>query len=176
MAAVTLQASATNRMQISTQPRPCGHPCEDLTGLTFAPFIIRSFMRRHLLSHRRTRLRLMLLFVLSMLFQQFALAAYVCPMTGVPAAGMTAMSGHCHGMSASQQKQTPILCAEHCAQQTPATQDARLPNVPPLLMPALLPSSLPMVITYASGTLLRSDTAAPVIGLAPTLRFRVLLI
>jgi hypothetical protein len=129
-------------------------------------------MKRRLLSHRRTRLRLMLLFVLSMLFQQFALAAYACPMTSVPAA----TSGHCHGMAASQQGQMTILCAEHCAQQTPATQDARPPNVPPLLIPVLLPSSLPMVITYASGTLLRSDTAEPVIGLAPTLRFRVLLI
>jgi hypothetical protein len=45
-----------------------------------------------------------------------------------------------------------------------------------LLLPALLPSPLPTVITYASGTLSPSDAASPIIGIAPTLRFRVLLI
>jgi hypothetical protein len=117
----------------------------------------------------------MLLVVLSLLGQQVALASYLCPTADMPAHNV-AMSTHCDGMSTLQQKQAPSLCVQHCAQQPSATQDAQLPNVPHLFMPALLPSSMALTTTYASGTLLRSESASPVSGLPPPLRFRVLLI
>ncbi|TAL97327.1 MAG: hypothetical protein EPN69_03345 [Rhodanobacter sp.] len=132
-------------------------------------------MKTRWLKNRRTRLRLMLLVVLSLLGQQVALASYPCPTADMPV-GNAAMSMHCDGMSMLQQKQAPSLCAQHCAQQPPATQDAQLPHVPYLFMPALLPSPLALTTTYASGTLLRSESASPVSGLPPSLRFRVLLI
>lgn len=117
----------------------------------------------------------MLLVVMSLLGQQLALASYICPAADMPA-GNAAMSVHCDGMSTLRQKQAPSLCVQHCVQQTPTTQDARLPNVPYLLMPGLLPSPPALTATYASGTLLRSESASPVRGLPPPLRFRVLLI
>lgn len=130
--------------------------------------------RRHTLT-RRTCLRLMLLAMLSMLGQQVALGSYLCPAADVPA-GHTAMTMHCEGRSSLQKQQAPALCAQHCAQQATATADARLPTVPPLLMPALLPAPLTLITTYAPGSRVRSDAAAPVRGIAPVLRFRVLLI
>lgn len=129
-----------------------------------------------MLPSRRTCQRLMLLVVLSILGQQVALGSYICPTADMPA-GNTAMSMHCEGMSQLQKQQAPVLCAQHCAQQATATPDARLPSVPPLLtLPAFLPSPLAMVATYAPDSLLHSEAAAPVRGLPPALRFRVLLI
>lgn len=117
----------------------------------------------------------MLLVVFSLLVQQVALASYVCPAADMPA-GNAAMSMHCEGMSKLQQKQAPALCAQYCGRQDTAEQDARLPHVPPLLLPASLFSPLAPVITYAAGTLLHSEFSSPVTGLPPPLRFRVLLI
>ena len=125
--------------------------------------------------NRRTRLRLALLVTLSLLFQQFALAAYACPELGVPAVN-TAVSKHCSDMSASQQKPASALCGQDCAQQPPTAQDARLPNVPPLLTPALLPVPPLAVTTHVSSTPYWSEATSPDTGIAPALRFRVLLI
>ena len=130
-------------------------------------------MKRRPFRNRRTRSRLALLLVLSLLFQQVALAAFVCPELSVPTANAP-MSVHCGDMSASQRR-GDALCSQDRAQQPLTTQDARLPNVPPLLMPALLPAS-PTVVTHAPGTRYWSETAAPDTGVPPVLRFRVLLI
>lgn len=132
-------------------------------------------MKRRFRPCRRTRLRLTLLMVLSLLVQQVALAAYMCPLADMPVAN-TAMTTHCQGMSTLQQEQAPALCAPHCAQQASATQDARLQDVPPLLMPALLPSPPTVAALPVSGMRLPNGTAVPPGGIAPTLRFRVLLI
>lgn len=132
-------------------------------------------VKRFIRPTRRTRLRLVLLAVLSLLFQQVALASYVCSAAEVPATNV-AMSAHCDGMPMTQQKQAPALCAQHCAQQTPATQDARLPSVPLLLMPALLPAPPTFVaLPVASAPHVRS-AAWRTSGIPPALRFRVLLI
>ena len=117
----------------------------------------------------------MLLAVLSLLFQQAAFAAYLCSAADIPAGNAT-MTAHCDGMPMAQQKQAPALCTQHCAQQTASTQDARLPNVPPLLLPALLPVQ-PLVQTLPESTLRHSQTVAwRLSGIPPALRFRVLLI
>ena len=81
---------------------------------------------------RRTRLRIALLALCALLFQQLALAAYACPLPSA-VASMTSMPG-CAGMPATGAHGAQ-LCAQHCAQQTPAPQDARSPTVPALALP-----------------------------------------
>lgn len=132
-------------------------------------------MRLRLRPARRTRLRLTLLAVLSLLFQQVAFAAYICGANDMPA-GDVAMTAHCDGMPMTQQKQAPALCTQHCAQQTASTQDARLPNVPPLLLPGILPAP-PTVHALPVSTARHAQTVAwRLSGIPPALRFRVLLI
>ena len=87
---------------------------------------------------RRTRLRIALLALCALLFQQLALAAYACPLPSsatpmTAAAAMAAMPG-CAGMPQMGAHSTQ-LCTQHCAQQTPAPQDARSPTVPVLALP-----------------------------------------
>lgn len=124
---------------------------------------------------RRVRLRLVLLAVLSLLFQQVALASYACSTIDMPMANV-GMTMHCGGMPMTHGQQNPALCPAHCVHQAVATQDAHAPTVPPLVMPALLPA--PIVLetspaTYAA----REHTAAwRLSGIPPALRFRVLLI
>lgn len=91
----------------------------------------------------RTAIRARILFVAvaSLLFQQFALAAYSCPAVPVIA---PATSGHCEGRSAHVASSNPALCAGHCAVSTPAPSDASpkapaawvLPTVFSLVLPA----------------------------------------
>ena len=131
-------------------------------------------MKRHPFQNRRTRLRLALLVVLSLLFQQFALAAYACPELRVPTVNAP-MSAHCGDVSASQQR-GDALCGQTSAEQPLTTQDARLPNIPPSSIPALLPAPPLTVATQVSHTPQWSETTSPGTDIAPTLRFRVLLI
>ncbi|HJU08345.1 hypothetical protein [Dyella sp.] len=120
-------------------------------------------------------MRLTLLAVLALLFQQVAFASYLCGASELPTSDV-AMNAHCAGMPMTQQKQAPALCAQHCAQQTASTQDARLPNVPPLSLPALLPAQ-PLVQALPVFTAQYGQNAAwRRSGIPPTLRFRVLLI
>jgi hypothetical protein len=124
---------------------------------------------------RRTRLRLVLLAVLSLLLQQVALAAYACSPGDVPATN-TAMAAHCDDMPMSPGEPKPTLCPAHCAQPTLATPDVHAPTVPPLLLPALLPAPIvlaPLPIAHATYTQAATWRRS---GTPPTLRFRVLLI
>lgn len=125
---------------------------------------------------RRMRLRLALLAVVALLFQQTALAAYACSLADVPAAN-AAMTMHCEGMSMAQAEQLPALCSAHCAHQPATAPDLHAPTVPPLLMPALLPAS-PLALTALPGISAQnaSDGAWRLSGIPPALRFRVLLI
>jgi hypothetical protein len=79
-------------------------------------------------------------------------------------------------MPMAQQKQSPALCTQHCAQQTASTQDVRLPNVPPTLLPALLPAPPLVQVLPASGAGHAPGFAWRLSGIPPALRFRVLLI
>jgi hypothetical protein len=84
---------------------------------------------------RRTRLRIALLALCALLFQQLALAAYACPLpaSAAPMTAMASMPG-CAGMPLMGAHGAQF-CVQHCAQQTPAPQDARLPTVPALALP-----------------------------------------
>lgn len=125
---------------------------------------------------RRTRLRLALLVVLALLFQQTALAAYVCSSADMPARD-TAMAAHCENMPMVQTEQSPAWCPAHCSQQPMTTPDLHAPVVPPLLMPALPPTSaLTPTALPVSNTRHARAAAWRLSGLPPTLQFRVLLI
>ena len=132
-------------------------------------------MQRCFRPTRRTRLRIVLLAVLAMLFQQVALASYVCARPDVQPANM-GMSAHCDGMPMTQGQQNPALCPAHCADQAWATQNVSAPTVPPLTMPAVL--TAPIVVTTLPVThAVRERTSAwRRTGIPPALRFRVLLI
>ena len=133
-------------------------------------------MRRYFRPTRRTRLRLALLAMVALLFQQTALAAYACSRADIPASN-TAMAAHCEGMPMTEAEHSPALCHAHCAHQPVSTQDMHSPSVPPLLMPALLPaSSLTLIALPASQASNAGDAAWRLSGIPPALRFRVLLI
>ena len=96
-------------------------------------------MLRRFRPSRRLRLQLGLLALIALLFQQTALAAYVCPMwVAMPTAAampstMASMPG-CAGMRVGAVGMR-LMCTQHCAQQAPAPQDARVPPPPALALP-----------------------------------------
>lgn len=124
---------------------------------------------------RRVRLRLALLAVLSLLFQQVALASYVCSTADMRVAD-AAMSLHCDGMPMAQGEQNPALCPMHRADQALATLDVHAPSVPPLLLPALLPPQPVLLALPESSAAHQRTVARRTSGIPPALRFRVLLI
>ena len=125
----------------------------------------------------RTRRRLIWLVTLLLLWQQVALAAYVCPQpapAAAVAASMAMTRADC--MSRMQMGHHDLACAEHCAAAPSAQPDARAPNVPASLLSALPP--LPMAVTRLLG---RAVPVLPCAGLAADappsrLRFCTLLI
>lgn len=114
-----------------------------------------------------------------LLFQQLAMAAYVCTLSASPAA--TLMTGDCAGIDmssghqASEHQRSDPRCAEHCADHATTTTDARLPAVPPLVLAPASPTLLgtiaeaPEQATLPDPTVRRAEPP-------PTLRFCSLLI
>lgn len=120
----------------------------------------------------------MVLFCL--LFQQLAMAAYVCTLSTMPTP--TVMTGDCAAMGmkpmakASLAHQSPDpRCTEHCAGNATSSHDVRLPMVPPLSLPSASPDLLgtivraPEQVVLPNPALLRPDPP-------PMLRFCSLLI
>ena len=108
--------------------------------------------------------------LLSLLFQQAALAAYLCPVEQGPAPAAMAMA-HCEEMPPAAS--TP-LCTKHCNPDTSTTPDVRVGQVPALLLPPLRFVAPELRVARdsracASVPLVRSDPP-------PTLRFCSLLI
>lgn len=115
-----------------------------------------------------------------LLFQQLAMAAYVCTLPTQSAAmamtgdcaemGMAAPASHAPGTHAVDPR-----CTEHCADHTSAVPDARVPTLPPLLLPTDWPaltatlSDCPERVALPDPSLLRPDPP-------PSLRFCTLLI
>lgn len=133
-------------------------------------------MRRYPRLKRSVRLRVTLLAIAALLFQQTALAAYACSAAAMPATHV-AMTAHCENMPMAQTPADPALCVTHCTQSPIAVPSVSSPQVPPLVLPALLPADLrveailpPAASRYAFDSPLRSR------GVAPELRFDVLLI
>lgn len=134
--------------------------------------------RFHITRRRRALYTALVMFCL--LFQQLAMAAYDCTLPSQPAA--TVMTGPCADMAmaapASHSATTHGIdprCVEHCADHTSATPDARVPTLPPLLLPADWPALTatlmdhPERVALPDPSLLRPDPP-------PSLRFCSLLI
>jgi len=137
-------------------------------------------MRPRLHISRRRRVLWTGIALFCLLFQQLAMAAYVCALPTRTAD--TVMTGDCAAMGmgsagkASFQHQSPdARCAEHCAGNATSAHDVRLPAVQPLLLPPASPMLLgtiahtPEQAHLPDATLLRPDPP-------PTLRFCSLLI
>lgn len=125
---------------------------------------------------RRIRLRIALLAIVALLFQQTALASYVCSLPDMPA-GNTAMADHCDGMPMAQAKHDPGLCVWHCAQSPVSAQTPNVPQVPPLALAAVLPIAPQAVL--ALPTAIAGQARDPVPrsrGRPPELRSTILLI
>jgi hypothetical protein len=127
---------------------------------------------------RRHRVRLVLLAVLALLFQQTALAAYACsanamPMAPMPAGGMQTMSMPAQPTNGEAAQP---LCLQCCAQPVPASQGDQLPSVPLSQLAAIMPMQ-PIVPKLPAWPATKARAAAERMpGLAPPLKYRVLLI
>jgi hypothetical protein len=133
--------------------------------------------RHHLTRRRRTLLAGVVVFCL--LFQQLAMAAYVCTL---PAKAVVAsMTAHCAdmdmraGSNASTHTHPDPRCDEHCAGHVTATPDARVPMVPPLLLPPEPPALLGTIAHAPEQAVLPDATLFPP-DPPPSLRFCSLLI
>jgi len=121
----------------------------------------------------RHRLKLALLVILCLLFQQAALAAYLCPLEQMPAE-TAAMTAHCAEMGMEQARDNPALCEKHCNPEHSVAADAvklSVPSLalpPPMLAPVVL-QSVARVAAHAYVPIARSDPP-------PRLRFCSLLI
>lgn len=88
---------------------------------------------------RRHRLLWVGMALFGLLFQQLAMAAYVCTLPAAPTPVVAGMDD-CAAMGMgspdpSAHHPADPRCTEHCASHVPATPDARVPAVPPLLLP-----------------------------------------
>ena len=79
--------------------------------------------------------------VFCLLFQQMALATYLCPPVSEPVVA-AAMAGHCDDMDMKQVRENPALCDKHCNPDRVVVADAAKLSVPPLALP---PPSLSLV-------------------------------
>jgi hypothetical protein len=85
---------------------------------------------------RRRRTLLGALLIVSLLFQQVAVAALACARTPAPPPPMPAGMEHCAQMDmAPVHAQSPALCAKHCAPDLSLVTDMAAPGVPTLGLP-----------------------------------------
>jgi hypothetical protein len=118
--------------------------------------------------YSRQRLRIALLVIFCLLFQQAALAAYVCPLEQTPAEA-SAMVGNCTEMSMQQPRDNPALCQKHCTPDTSVAADHASPAVPPL---ALAPLAYALVVAQpVSHVTVQADVPVAASDPPPRLRF-----
>ena len=85
----------------------------------------------------RQRFKVALAMVFCLLFQQAALAAYLCPLQQMPAE-TSAMAQHCAEMGMAQAQDNPALCQKHCAPDVLVPADHAPPVVPALALAPLM--------------------------------------
>jgi len=115
---------------------------------------------------RRQRLRIALVVIFCLLFQQAALATYACPLEQMPP-DMTAMAEHCAEMGMQQAQDNPALCAKHCAPDLSTAADHVKLSVPALMLPPLV--FAPMLATPITHAL---QAEAPIARSDPPPRLR----
>ncbi|WP_266181923.1 hypothetical protein [Dyella humicola] len=139
-------------------------------------------MSRRFHPSRRRRILWIGTVLFCLLFQQLAMASYVCTLPAVPVDA--ALTGECAAMGMASKAPSASKhvhsspdprCTEHCSSHVTSRPDARVPTVPPLLLP---PAS-PML----AGTIVHAPEQVPLPDFAlrrpeppPTLRFCSLLI
>lgn len=128
---------------------------------------------RRMLRRTRHRLRTAALVVICLLFQQVALAAYLCPMVEM-SAETTAMAGHCAELGMAQQQDNPALCEKHCSPDYGVATDAAKLTVPPLALPTGL--TMPVQVQSVTGVAIQTDVPVACSDPPPRLRFCSLLI
>ena len=123
----------------------------------------------------RHRLQIAVLVIVCLLFQQAALAAYLCPIEQRPAE-TTAMAEPCAEMGMAQQQDTdnPLLCQKHCNPDHTVTTDTAKLSVPPLALPALILA--PVYVQPVSHVTIQADVPIARSDPPPRLRFCSLLI
>ncbi|GHA86902.1 hypothetical protein [Cognatilysobacter bugurensis] len=121
--------------------------------------------------HRRMALRIAVALLFTLLFQHAAIAAYACPLMGVPTPVEAAMPD-CGGMETMD---APVLCEQHCNPDNSTTPDVRVAQPTPVLLP---PLRFELTRTLASASSLQLYESVPVLWAdpPPTLRFCSLLI
>lgn len=122
---------------------------------------------------RRHRLRIALLVILCLLFQQIAVAAYACTLPDMPS-DPVAMSGDCDSMDMDAVQDAPALCAKHCSPDLAVTADTAAPHVPPLALPPLLFE--PVLASPHAGIAFAAHGPVDHCGPPPRLRYCSLLI
>jgi len=118
----------------------------------------------------RHRLRITVLVLFCLLFQQAALAGYLCPIGPAPT---PAESSRCAAMGMQQPMPNPVLCHKHCTPDVTAATDHAAPSVPPLALP---PVAFALVMAPAPRAGLHADAPSSHADPPPRLRYCTLLI
>ena len=121
----------------------------------------------------RQRLRIALSVIFCLLFQQAALAAYLCPIEQMPAE-TAAMAAHCAEMGMQQAKDNPGLCEKHCNPDHLLAADGAKLSVPPLALPAIILT--PVFVQPVSHVAVQADVPIARSDPPPRLRYCSLLI
>jgi hypothetical protein len=121
----------------------------------------------------RQRLRIAVLVIFCLLFQQAALATYLCPIERMPAE-ISAMAEQCAEMGMQQAQDNPALCQKHCAPDVSVAADHASPAVPAL---ALAPLAYALVVAQpVSHFTVQAGVSVAPSDPPPRLRFCSLLI
>lgn len=84
---------------------------------------------------RRWRLRFTGLALLALMLQQLALVAYACPISEAPPEPSKPVMAACVGTEMPD-PEAPALCHQHCVRDHVTNPDLKVPQVPPLALPA----------------------------------------
>lgn len=123
----------------------------------------------------RHRLQIAVLVVICLLFQQAALAAYLCPMKQMPAETTAAMAECAEmGMTRQHDEDNPLLCQKHCNPDYTVTTDAAKLAIPPLALPPIFLA--PALVQPISHVAIQTDVPIARSDPPPRLRFCSLLI
>lgn len=124
--------------------------------------------------HRpRHRLKVALALIACLLFQQVAMAAYVCTMTQVPT-NPVAMAQDCEAMAGEQAERSTALCQKHCAPDPTSASSQLVLTVPAL---ALAPVAYgPMLFPVTNRAAFAADTLFARSDPPPRVRYCRLLI
>ncbi len=94
----------------------------------------------------RQRLMVTLVLITSLLFQQVAMAAYVCTMPQIQV-DSAVMAKDCAGMQSEPAQHPDAVCEKHCAPDPTSADTSSIPPVPPLTLPPVIHALAPTMHT-----------------------------